>query len=84
MKFASKWIELENILSEVNSVTKEHTRYALTDKWILAIPYTFTKPGLYCECQEVLAEGSLIWLSPERLCQSLKNTEVDSHSQPVD
>ena len=27
-------------------------------------------------CQKVLAEGSLIWLSPERLCQSLRNTEA--------
>jgi hypothetical protein len=28
----------------------------------------------------VLAERSLIWLSPERLCQCLTNTEVDAHS----
>jgi hypothetical protein len=32
----------------------------------------------------VLADGSLIWLSPERLCQSLTNTEADSLSQPLD
>jgi hypothetical protein len=34
MKFLGKWMELENILSEVR-VTKEHTWYVLTDKWIL-------------------------------------------------
>jgi hypothetical protein len=49
-----------------------------------SIPYTVTKPGSYCGCQEVFAEGSLIWLSPERLCQSLTNTEADAHSQPLD
>ena len=37
MKLAGKWMELENIiLREGNSVTKEHTWYALTDMWILA------------------------------------------------
>jgi hypothetical protein len=34
-----------------------------------SIPYTVTKPGCYCGCQEVLADGSLIWLPPQRLCQ---------------
>jgi hypothetical protein len=29
-----------------------------------SIPFTATKPGLYCGCQEVLADRSLIWLSP--------------------
>jgi hypothetical protein len=32
----------------------------------------------------MIADGSLIWLSPERLCQSLKNTEEEAHSQPLD
>jgi hypothetical protein len=37
VKFLGKWIELENIiLSEVAQSHKEHTWYALTDKWILA------------------------------------------------
>ena len=49
-----------------------------------SIPYTDTKPGHYWECQEVLADRSLIWLSPERLCQSLTNTEVDACSWPLD
>ena len=37
MKFLGKWMDLENIIfSEVTqSATKEHTWYALTDKWIL-------------------------------------------------
>jgi hypothetical protein len=48
------------------------------------IPYTASKPGCYCGCQEALAHGSLIWLSPERLGQSLTNTEMDAHSEPLD
>jgi hypothetical protein len=35
-------------------------------------------------CREVLAECSLIWLSPERLCQSLTNAEADASSQLLD
>jgi hypothetical protein len=46
-----------------------------------SIPYTVTKPGSYCGCWEVLTDRSLIWLSPERLCHSLTNTEADAHSQ---
>jgi len=48
-----------------------------------SIPYTTTKPRQYCRCQEVHADRSLIELSPERLGQSLTNTEVDAHSQPL-
>jgi hypothetical protein len=48
------------------------------------IPYAVTKPRHWCGCQEVHAERSLMWLSPERPCQSLTNTEVDVHSQPLD
>jgi hypothetical protein len=29
-----------------------------------SIPYTVTKPRHYCGCQQVLADRSLIWLSP--------------------
>ena len=32
---------------------------------------------------EVLADMNLIWRSPERLCQSLINTEVETHNQPL-
>jgi hypothetical protein len=32
----------------------------------------------------MLADRSLIRLSPERLFQSLKNTEEETHSQPLD
>jgi hypothetical protein len=39
-----------------------------------SIPYAVTKPGHYWGCQEVLADRSLIWMSPERFCQSLTNT----------
>jgi hypothetical protein len=31
----------------------------------------------------VLADGSLIQMSPEKLCQSLTNTEVVANSQPL-
>jgi hypothetical protein len=48
------------------------------------IPYTVTKPRHYCGCQEVLADRSLIWLSPERPCQSLINTDADACNQPLD
>jgi hypothetical protein len=37
-----------------------------------------------CGCQEVHADRSLIYPSPERLCQSLTNTEEDARSQPLD
>ena len=47
-----------------------------------SIPYTDTKLRHYCVCQEVLADMSLIELSPERLCQSLTNADVDAHIQP--
>jgi hypothetical protein len=42
------------------------------------------KPRHYCRCQEVPSDRSLIWLSPEWFFQSLTNTEVDAHSQPLD
>ena len=48
------------------------------------ITYTVTKPRHYCGCQEVNAERSLVWLSPEKPCQSLTNTETDIRSQPLD
>ena len=38
----------------------------------------------YCGCQQELAVRSLIKLSPVRLCQCLTNTEVDTHSHPLD
>jgi hypothetical protein len=49
-----------------------------------SIPYTVTKPKHYCGYQQVLANRSLIYLSPERLCQCLTNTEVDALSQSLD
>ena len=48
-----------------------------------SIPYIVTKLRPYCGCWEVLADQSLIWLSPERLCQSLTNTEEKARSQPL-
>jgi hypothetical protein len=42
-------------------------------------------PHLYtCGCWAVLVDGSLILLFPEIPWQSLTNTEVDAHSQPLD
>jgi hypothetical protein len=43
-----------------------------------------TKPRYYYWWQEWLAGRSLVWLTPERLCQSLNNSDVDVHSQPSD
>jgi hypothetical protein len=39
-----------------------------------SIPYTAIKSRHYCGCQQVLADSSLIYLSPKRLCQCLINT----------
>ena len=41
MKFAGKQMELENII--LSEVTKEHTQYVLTDKWILAQKFGIPK-----------------------------------------
>ena len=49
-----------------------------------SIPYTTIKPRHYCGCQQVLADRSLLYLSPESLYQCLTNTEVDAHSHPLD
>ena len=46
-------------------------------------PYTVTKHRYYCGCQEVHSERSLIWLFPERPCQSLTNKKVGVRSQPL-
>ena len=43
-----------------------------------------TKPRCYCGYREVFVAGSLVWLSPEGLCQSLTNTEVKDLSQELD
>jgi hypothetical protein len=44
MKFLDKWMYLEDIiLSEVNPITKEVIRYALTNKWILAQKHRIPK-----------------------------------------
>ena len=48
-----------------------------------SIPYAFAKPRFYCRCWGVLVDGSLIVLSPEILCQNLKNTESNGHSQTL-
>jgi hypothetical protein len=49
-----------------------------------SFPYKVTKLRHYYGCQQVLTDRSLIWLSPERLCQCLTNTEVDAHSHPME
>jgi hypothetical protein len=42
----------------------------------ISIPYTIVKLGSYCGCRDILADRSLICLFPERLCESLANTEA--------
>ena len=49
-----------------------------------SFPYTGIKPGHYCGCWEVLADRSLMWLSPERLSQSLTDTKADACSQVLE
>jgi hypothetical protein len=50
----------------------------------LGIPPIYScKPRHYCGCWEVLADRSLIWLSPERLFLSLTKSEADAPSQPL-
>jgi hypothetical protein len=48
-----------------------------------SIPYTATKPRRFGGCREMLADGRLIWLTPERLCQTLRNTEAEAGRQPL-
>jgi hypothetical protein len=42
LSFAGKWMELENIVSEVTD-PKGHTWYVLTNKWILAKKYRISR-----------------------------------------
>jgi hypothetical protein len=39
-------------------------------------------PDTIADAKKCLLYRSLIQLSPERLCQILTNTDVDTHSQP--
>ena len=43
MKFLGKWIELKYHPEWGNPITKEHTWYTLTDKWILAQKFGLPK-----------------------------------------
>ena len=55
----------------------DHT-FSLYSTWGF-IPYTVAKPRHYCGYQQVLADRSLLTLSPElELYQCLTNTEVDA------
>jgi len=45
---------------------------------------TWRSSPQYCCCQQVHVDRGLIQLSPERLCQSMTNTEVDAHRLPLD
>jgi hypothetical protein len=40
-------------------------------------------PDTIVNANKCMLDRSLIELSPERLCQCLKNTEVDAHSHPL-
>jgi len=54
MKFIGKWMELENILSEVTQL-KKNTWYVLTDKWVLAPKLRLLKDTIHRpqEAQEI-------------------------------
>jgi hypothetical protein len=45
---------------------------------------TSTKSRHYCGCQGVLADKRLIYLSPERFCYILTNTEAYACSEPLE
>jgi hypothetical protein len=50
-----------NMEQKVKEITSRHC-----PTWV-SIPYTVTKPRYYCRFQEVLADRSLIYLSPEAM-----------------
>ena len=76
------------ILTGANTETKCGAE--TVGKAIQRLPHLGIHPIYSCQtwadagCWEVLADESLICLSPESLCQSLTNTEADAGSQPLD
>jgi hypothetical protein len=74
------WQEIQR--QSVEQRLKERQPKGCPTWW--SIPYTVTKPRYYGGGQQVLADRSLIELSPERLCQCLTNTEVDAFREPLD
>jgi hypothetical protein len=77
-----KNINPEFLLSKVNAWTKNgaETKGRVIQRLSHLGIHPICKPRCYCRCQEVLAYRSLVKLSPERLYQSLTNTDVDAHS----
>jgi hypothetical protein len=79
-------VDVSVLLRRGNKILKDRRKYG--DKvWSRdcttweSIPYTVAKSRCYCRCLEMLADGSLIWLSPESFYQSLTNTEANAQSQ---
>ena len=83
LRRGNKILTGENMETKCGAETERKVIQRLPDLGMYPIPYIATKPRHYCGCQEVLADRSLRWLSPERFCQSLTNTE-EAHSQPLD
>ena len=75
LRMGNKIVNRNNMETERSSIDFSTSR---------SIPCIDAKPRHGCRCQEVLADRILIYLSPERLCQSLTNTEADAYSQPLD
>jgi hypothetical protein len=80
------WMYSKNIHKHILYLPRQSVEQTLKERpsrdcttW-RSIPYTATKHRLYYGCWDTLCDGSLIWLSPERLCQSLP----DACSQPLD
>jgi hypothetical protein len=69
-----------NMETKFGSETKGKAIQRLSQLGIHPI-YSHQTTGHYCGCREVLADGSLIWLSPERLHQNL--TYRGGNSQPT-
>jgi hypothetical protein len=78
---------VNKILTRGNMETKCGTE--TEGKAIQKLPHLGIHPIYNCQAWMLLwmlgvfADGSLIWLSPERLFQSLANTENDAHSHPL-
>jgi hypothetical protein len=89
-KKEDKNVDASVLFRRVNKICRQSVEQRLKERLFRncptwrSIPYTVTKSEHYCGCWEVLADRSLIWLSPERLCQSLTNTEEEACSQPLD
>jgi hypothetical protein len=76
--------ETQDQSADASVLLRSGKKYSQEEKWKQSGNQRLKErpPGINLIC--MLADRSLIWLSPERLFQSLTNTEVDSCSQLLD